>query len=330
MIETINNPRKIKSAYNRLRSQLSPLFNEKINCTIGYHGGSFRETVGYAASLDLWYVSWEEADVIKNLFGTGRPVEDGMYSMTGQINIPTQRVNRSIGGSFAMGPAKETLLMHRGNIGGGKKDIGKHSFLENYRGDVEEVNESGISADFCIIGEIGSPMLPQQIRDFIYEISRIKALLSGPATFDINSFRFNDEKGGKYVLGNLKRNNNANRTHYLIVNQLAAVLQEQGFEVGSDRNRDLFIHDTREIKVLFEVKSCLSTQNLYSAVGQLLVYSIPIKNKVRLVFVLPDKLEPSVAKKLRSFGIDILYFKWSADMEPVFTKKSLDRITADL
>jgi hypothetical protein len=326
MIETLNNPKKIKSAYKRLRAQLLPFFSEKIFCKIGYHGGSFDETVSYSEILDLWYVSWEEDYVIKNLFGTGRPVENGICSMTGQINIPTQTVNRSIAGSFATGPSKEILLLHRGNIGGGKKDIGKHSFLENYRGEVEEVNESGVGTNFCIIGEVDSPMLPQQIRNFIYEISRIKALLSGHATFDINEYRFSDERGGKYMLGDLKRKKNANRTHYLVVNRLAHILQSYGFQVGSDRNRDLFIHDGKKIRILFEVKSYLSTQNLYSAVGQLLVYSIPIKNKVKLIFVIPDKLDPSVTKKLRSLGIDILYFHWDDAMQPIWSKKQLAKI----
>jgi len=66
---------------------------------------------------------------------------------------------------------------------------------------------------------------------------------------------------------------------------LAAIGQQKGL-----RNKDLFIHKKEHVKKLFEIKTSSSTQDLYSAVGQLLIYSIPIKNPVDLILVIPDKL----------------------------------------
>jgi hypothetical protein len=330
MIRTINDPKQIRKLYKKLTEQLLPLFSEQMTCTIGYHGGSFTETVHYARELDLWYATWEEKEVIKNLFGTGRPNEHTSNSMTGQVNIPTKKINRSIAGTFAQTEDQEILLLHRGNIGGGKENVGKQSFLENYRGDVEEVEEQGAGTRFCVVGVVDSPFFPEQLKNFIAEIGRVKALLSGTPGFNIDQFRFNDEKGGKYKLGELKRDRTANRTHFLVVNHLADVLRKQGLLVGNDPNRDIYIHDNQRIKALFEIKSSLTTQNLYTAVGQLLVYSIPIRNKVKLVLVLPDKLEAEVAKKLKSLGIELLYFKWNDETQPVFSANRIAKVVSGL
>ena len=94
----------------------------------------------------------------------------------------------------------------------------------------------------------------------------------------------------------------------------------------SDKNRDLFIHNNIRINTLFEIKTSSATQNLYTAVGQLVIYSIPIKNDVNLVIVIPDKLNDTVAKRLLQLGIIPLYFKW-IDGLPVFIEldELLDR-----
>lgn len=103
------------------------------------------------------------------------------------------------------------------------------------------------------------------------------------------------------------------RTHGIVVNALARQLESRGQRIGNDRNRDLFIHNKGQIQTLFEVKTSSSTQCLYAAIGQLLLYSIPIPNEVKLVAVLPDKLSKTVTKRFSSLGIDILYYEWNND-----------------
>ncbi|GAB3921763.1 hypothetical protein [Mucilaginibacter myungsuensis] len=330
MLRILNDSGQILRAHKKLLRQFLPLFNEEIECTIGYHGGSFQETVQYSDSLDLWFATWEYEGVIKNLFGLGRPNENTSNSMTGQINIPIEQTDRSVAGALAKSEAGQVLLLHRGNIGGGKLGIGKSMFLENFRGDQEDVDELGKVTRFCVIGEIGSTLLPIQIKNFMVEIRRIKDLVTFPDEFNANPFRFNDEKGGTYTLGDLTRGGQANRTHYIIVNALSGLLEKQGFKVGNDRNRDLFIHDLKRIKALFEIKSCLSTHNLYSAVGQLLIYSIPISTPVLLILILPEKLEPSVEKKLKQYSINVLYISISPDNEPIFPMRKLSNLLNQL
>lgn len=326
MLRTINNPVKLSKACRTLTLNLLSHFSEKIYCTIGYHGGSFQKTVNYSDELDLWYATWNHKGICKNLFGIGRPNENGSNSMTGQINIPIDNLDRSIAGALALSDDGDVYLLHRGNIGGGKSGIGKSAFLENFRGDLQEVDECGKTTNFCVIGQITSIVLADLVKSFIEEIGRVKSLLRSPSSFDIDQFRFNDENGGRYILGDLSRGNGAERTHYMVVNALAELLENQGLKVGNDRNRDLFIHDSRCIRALFEIKTSLSSQNLYSAVGQLLIYSIPISTPVSLILVIPDRLEKSVQKRLAALGISVLYFKWSKNYRPHFSKASLAKL----
>jgi len=80
---------------------------------------------------------------------------------------------------------------------------------------------------------------------------------------------------------------------------------------------DLFIHRRGIIKLVFEIKTRVSTQSLATALGQLLLYTIPVQNPVKLIVVLPDKLSTRVARRFAQYNIVPLYFNWN-NGEPVF------------
>ncbi|MEO8760735.1 MAG: hypothetical protein ABI388_05895 [Bacteroidia bacterium] len=129
------------------------------------------------------------------------------------------------------------------------------------------------------------------------------------------NYEFTSEHFGKSQTES--KTSTINRTHGIIVNSLEKVLKEFGYKTGNDRNIDLFIHKNDQIEKMFEVKTTSSTQSLYSAVGQLLIYSIPIKNNVALILVLPDKLKEIVEKRLSELGLKILYYDIKNN-EPTF------------
>jgi hypothetical protein len=56
---------------------------------------------------------------------------------------------------------------------------------------------------------------------------------------------------------------------------------------------------------------------LCTALGQLLVYSIPINKAVNLIMVLPTKLNIKVEARLSNLGVKIIYFNWDND-KPTF------------
>ena len=179
-------------------------------------------------------------------------------------------------------------------------------------------NDDGIETKFCLIGSISSKYFPQQISDFISNVHRIKNEISNEnkPSFSLNELEFTNEHFGKNQIER-KGKTTITRVHGIVVNALARELKENGTAVGNDCNRDLFIYERKQIKTLFEIKAGSSTQEIYTAVGQLLIYSIPIKSKVDLVMVIPDPITKAVLTKLSKLGINVLYYSWNKD-KPVF------------
>jgi hypothetical protein len=154
--------------------------------------------------------------------------------------------------------------------------------------------------------------------NLIHEVRRIKDLTTeqGSELSFSKKFSFTDETTGK---SQVKRTGTTtiNRTHGIVVNELARILENKGYKIGNDGNRDLYIHYRGQINKLFEFKTSCSTQDLYSAIGQLIIYSIPIKTKIDLILVLPNKLNKLIEKRLNELGITMLYYHWIDD-NPVF------------
>jgi len=131
------------------------------------------------------------------------------------------------------------------------------------------------------------------------------------------SFSFNKEHFGKSVVEK-KKETLIERTHGIVVNSLANTLKELNYHIGNDSNRDLLIHNgNEEIKSIFEIKTSASTQSIYTAVGQLLIYSISITTIKSLFIVLPDLLKPKIKDKLEELNIKPIYYSWHND-EPKF------------
>lgn len=319
MITVITDRQQIKTLHGQFHKRLDKFLTEDIDCWVGYPSGSFEDTVRYSPKLDIWISQAEHDNKFWNGFGVGRPIEGKNNSLNGEINFPYEGNYRRIAGAFAIEDNGNILVLHRGKIGGGKPGIGKHYFTDNFRGDFVTAIDGDRDTEFCLVGELNSQHFPKQVSNFINEIYRVKNLEDGETATDfgdLTDFNYTDEHSGRTVT---ERNDPViiERTHGIVVNSLAQELKDRKLKIGNDRNRDLFIHNRGQITTLFEIKTSSSTQCLYSAVGQLLLYSIPIRNTVKLIAVLPDKLSKTVTKRFSSLGINILYYKWDND-EPKF------------
>lgn len=315
MVTVIIDKKQILNLHRRLHKRLDSFLTEEIDCWVGYPSGSFEDKVRYSTELDIWISKQEHNNKFWNGFGVGRPIEGKNNSLNGEINFPYEGNNRRIAGAFGVEDNGKILVLHRGKIGGGRPGIGKKYFTDNFRGDFIKVIDGDRETEFCLVGELNSKHFPRQVANFINEIYRIKNIENGEAATDFDNlanFSYTDEHFGQSVT---ERNDPViiERTHGIIVNALALELEGNGLKIGNDRNRDLFIHKRKKITILFEIKTSSSTQCLYSAVGQLLIYSIPISKKAKLIAVLPDKLNKTVAKRFSSLGISILYYKWNND-----------------
>ena len=280
------------------------LFKEKLNCSM--------------------HEKNEEDNRFWNAFGIGKPKAGQNNSITGEINFPFEGINRRTAGAFAEDNNGNILVLHRGKIGGGKKGIGKDNFINHVRGvDFVTAIDGNIETEFCLIGELNSKYFSKQVAIFIKEISRIKRNLENEDSISdiknaLNNFNYTSEHSGQST-SKSQGDRIINRTHGIVVDALAKELEKRNCKIGSDKNRDLFVHEGTEITMLFEVKTNNSIQDICTAVGQLIVYSIPVKNKPKLVMVFPKPLSIGVTDRLLQLGIVPLYYSWVNEI-PTFVK----------
>lgn len=318
MIEVVTDLKLITQYQKQFVERLKTECDITIPCTLGFQGDSFSTNVFYSSKFNFWFSARKNDNRYWNAFGIGEPTKGANTSINVEINIPLEGINRNIGAAYGHDSKGEVLLLHRGKIGGGKVGIGKQLFFKNFRGDFAIANDDGIETEFFVIGSINSKYFPREVSNFISEVNRIKNLTTADKTIfsNLSNFNFRDEHAGT---NSVKREaiTTIKRTHGIVVNELARILEDDGHKIGNDRNRDLFIHDRGQIKTLFEIKTSSSTQDLSTAVGQLLIYSIPIKTAVNLFLVLPEKLSNPVEKRLVKLGLHLIYYHWTED-EPAF------------
>lgn len=315
MVTVITEKKRISDLQNRFHKRLGEFLTDKIDCWVGYPSGRFEDTVKYSDELDIWISHNKQPNKFWNGFGVGRPIEGRNNSLNGEINFPFEGIKRIIAGAFGEEDNGNILVLHRGRIGGGKPGIGKNYFTDNFRGDIISAIDGDRETEFCLVGALNSNHFPKQVAIFVKEIYRVKNLKEGETSTDfenLNNFSFADEHSGSSETERIGTTV-IDRTHGIVVNALAIELESRSHKIGNDRNRDLFIHDKNKITTLFEIKTSSATQNLYAAVGQLIIYSIPIKNEVKLVLVIPEQLNKTVTKRLLQIGIRILYYEWIDD-----------------
>lgn len=200
MIEIITDSKEIIKLHKLFIKTIRQRFDTKINCFVGFPGGSFQDNIAYSSTLDIWFSHFEHDNRFWNGFGIGRPIEGANHSLVGEINFPYEGINRRIAGAFGKETNGNILMLHRGKIGGGSPGVGKSVFVDNFRGDKVVALDGGIENDFCVVGELNSTIFPLQVADFINEIRRIKEIIKSGLDFNFDNlrdFNFTDEQSGQ-------------------------------------------------------------------------------------------------------------------------------------
>jgi hypothetical protein len=241
-----------------------------------------------------------------------------------EINFPLSGIDRRVSGALAEDQRGRLFLVHRGQIGGGRKGIGAELFWKHFDGQPSIVVDGDRETEVVVLGSIESPRLLRQIQFFVWEVERIKALArpldqtgaenDGGQFVEIEDIGEEFEGTKTYTV---TQKIEAECEHGIIVNRLRQMLRRQGYSIGKDLFRDLYVHRKGIITSLFEVKPDTSTTSIYSAVGQLLIHSVTQTNQPNLVFVVPEELSNQTRDKLKKIGINVLGYRW-ADGEPDF------------
>ena len=323
MITAVENGKEIAQLQKRLVNLFKSHKPEFIQAIIGSPGGAFETMFMYFEAFNFWVVFEEGDNRYWNGFGTGKPIAGKNNSITCEINIPYDGIDRRIAGVFGK-EGDQVILLHRGKIGGGRKGIGKNLFLVNYRGSFTTIQDGDTENMLALIGSLDSKHFVQQVSNFVHEIKRIKDLAEGMPDLpegeaedvEIQDFNytFKEEGFGKRRYSR-KDEIEAVSNHGIIINALAKQLSSRGIPVGNDHKRDLYTIKDNQIDRVFEAKTDLSNGSIYSAVGQVLMYSVEKGlDDNQKILVLPEKLKASAEKILAKLGLHILYYTFEDEV----------------
>jgi len=294
MLRIIDSRGEIKSCQNELFSLLNKKKTGRTNFYLGTRGGGHDYLVSYSNDLNIWWYKGISDNKTRywNAFGVGNSPDKLNQDYFIEINYPIEGIDKRISAIWGKDEAGKIFLLHSGKMGGGRKGFTKEFFLRHFNGTYTSVNLGDEIKEYVLIGSLQDDLFPYQIAEYVKEVFRIKNI---PTDFnktivDIekSSFKFNEEFFGKRNPYSLQPEVSANCNHGLIVKELAKFFNSRKIKYANDKRKDLFIlNSDNKHTHLFEIKTSLSLQNIYAAIGQLFLNCSTIKFKPALfLFVL--------------------------------------------
>ena len=336
MLFGVTENKEIVSLNKGLHTKLKQYITGTYDRRIIYPQGSRNATIYFSKNLGFWWfqAAQNNGNRYFNWFGTESPIDTQNLNITVEINIPSEGRNFRISGIWAKDEKGNYFLMHDGGIGGGKPGIGKLAF-QKYFNDEEQYSKvlvDGKVKDYYFVCELNSELLGDQLKDFVFAIKQIKALTKSSKTRAKSKITgglggFNPEFEGVKTYG-LPEKIKANCNHGIIVRELSKLLLSKKFEISNNQQIDLcIINNKKNPLAIFEIKTGLSRQTVYTALGQLILNSQSYKPIPKLIFVSPNEISKELIFDLNKINIHVVTFQWKNNI-PQFFK--LDEIILSL
>ena len=318
------NGKKVAQAV--LEGNLKSVLKSRGTHNVGFPGGNVDVDLYSEGYGELWVAFGgvsKDAAIPRywNAYGVYEP-HQSTQSITVEINIALTSNSAQVAGFFAKdNETGDIFLMHSGKIGGGRSGIGKSAFLVWSKAKLVEVSagdrqfRSGIA-----VGKISDPDLAGRIWTFVQGVFRFKEqAASGALSTDafkqqVEEFeRYSKEFSGK------KRGSHGGRFEYLtyhgdIVQKLydeKTLRLAKGEKVFNSNLIDLFVKRNGVLSEVYEVKTGVGRQMLYTAIGQLLTHATNGRDDVAKVLVLPseEEIPADIGRAISHLGISIRRFR---------------------
>jgi len=176
ILKIIENPEEIKEAQNKFLAIMYNKSDEVISTEKFDLGPKMTVEAHWSNELGIYVVNRELEDPSNrymNAFGIHKPDANFNLSVVCEINIPKDGANRNVAGAFAKDLEGNIYLIHRGNIA----DINKTKFFDKFSGEMTQTQEGNTKTDAVLIGKLNDPKLPEDVRNFVFEVAQIKGLL---------------------------------------------------------------------------------------------------------------------------------------------------------
>jgi len=319
---------EIKTAYETLKCQMNE-GAQIVQTVLGWKGQSQAFIVAWHADLGIWnYYDSQFAETRYWCpYGVENPNEKSMVNITVEINMPYKGCDRRVAGVFVYDSNKDIYLTHSGKIGGGRKGVGKEAFWAYYRGRQQIITivwPDRIETEAICIGKLGEKNLPRQIAHFVKEVGRFKEhVVSNKTkgwkeTEPLDDPTFAPEFTGKRKFYKSKEPIESICDHGRIVSALNDELESRGLKTANDRSRDLYIYNIKKnMDILFEIKTELSSSSIYSSIGQLMYNGASQELAPKRVLVIPGVLDKKTRTILNRLEIEVMEYRWEGN-EPKF------------
>ncbi len=178
-MKIIEDFREIQKAQTTFSASLDKYRGELIPVTIGYQSGNVSVTVKWIPTLDIWAFFGEPPEGKSsgqrywNTFGIGKP--RGMINIVCEVNSPLEGIRRLTAGAFVKDGEGEIWAAHRGRFtisGGMTKAFFRNHYLKPY----VSVEDGNRISPLILIGNIQSDKFGTDLRDFVFEVDRIKEI----------------------------------------------------------------------------------------------------------------------------------------------------------
>ncbi|MCG2828496.1 McrB family protein [Methanothermobacter sp. K4] len=174
-LRIVSDGKEIEGLQERMKRILTERADRVVEGGAGFQGGEEEGKVYWISDLRIWYMTrFIEGSRYWNGFGTDEPAEGEINTIVCEINFPPEGIDRRIGAAFARDPLGNYYVVHRGKLGG---NYSKKFFEDNYNGEWTEVADGDRESRVVVIGPLDDT-LPENIRDFVYDVKRIKTAVT--------------------------------------------------------------------------------------------------------------------------------------------------------
>lgn len=319
----IEDKKEIEGAQRALEHTLRLAFPNKRVRNIGYPSSTV-----WDAKIHTDEVYWYRTDRItdrldgvshsRSLNWFGRFKEAGSLHIAVEVNTPLAGRDNMVGGFFVRDAETGMIyLMHSGRVGGGKRGVGQKAFLTwTDRPPEVAIDKEGRERRGIIVMPIEGPAAAQSVMSYVDEVAAFKAFVSEGGV-ESPQFRdrvlayadYFDEASGR------RRGTRSSKIDYVSRHGdiVRAVREWRNQSLGANDGRivksvllDLGVERSGKLLEAYEIKTSVSRQNLYTAIGQLLVHGGGDECKKYLVYPTDLSIPDDISRALERIGINVL------------------------
>lgn len=331
MYTLLENRQAIAKAQRTLERTLHHTFNEKGTYNIGYPGGTSFDNKVHCYQQYWYHAADHKSEEVKNprrLNWFGMLSSGSSLNISVEINVAYEGRNDRVAGFFARHEETgQIYLFHSGRVGGGTEGVGRDALLAWSNLELHAVNDAeGKVREGVLVMPVDGEYAIRPLLRFVDTIANFKqavrdgelqsdSYLEGLQTLQ-DYFKETSGQRKRRQIDSLRYETR----HGDVVDALQQWRQQQGLasnqRIIKNVLMDLGVSNDHHLQEVYEVKTGTARQDLYTAIGQLMVHAK--EQGCSKTLVLPDdtpEVPDDIAAALARNDISLLYY--SMDDESV-------------